>query len=485
MFSCMTERNQTMINSPAKAAKPRGPRRRGSASTDALHASEAPSMAAEGLATHNRHDPYWDRLWAPGSTPMWFTEATARELSAARRGAVNRRLLTDKDNASRLLSSNRGRAHRLAAWGVIDSWRTVSAQQLAAFTGSRLFLDPNYSASAASFALGLIDQGTYSHPMSGFNLNRLTVYRPSNTDVFERHIAPSLTWPEWAAVTGGLPWSSAGRPGRHNILAAELGLRAAEHLPIGAVLGEKFSTPDLLAGTGLGKASLRGDKRPADGTIIRNDGLRIAFELVTTASEGFEHKVRRWAQILVQRPLETSGLTVLLITAPHPDRPRHTGADPAHEIKRRLNRVLQEFTGKGPDSPAARIGLAHWEDWFPGRHLLSEEFFNLTAFFAINRAAGPDRWVRRNLLGDYAFTPWRTFDATAVLDNAPLLSATPQWMRAGDHTALIGSPMDRARESVPVPAPGKSRKSSGRLVGTGTRRARAGGLPQRLKAEAS
>ena len=449
-----------------------------------MHASEATSRASEGLATHDRHDPYWDRLWAPGSTPVWFTEAIARELSATRAVRINRRLLTEKDNALRLLRSNRGRAQRLAAWGVIDSWRTVSAQQLAAFTGSTLFLDPNYSASAASFALGLIDQGTYSHPLTGFNLNRLTVYRPSNTDVFEQHVAPTLTWPEWATVTGGLPWSSAGRPGRQNILAAELGLRAAEHLPIGAVLGEKFSTPDLLAGTGLGKAAIPGDRRPADGTLIRQDGLRIAYELVTTASDSFEQKVRRWARLIIQRPLETSGLTVLLIAAPHPDRPRHTAADPAHEIKRRLKRVLQEFPGIGQDCPAARIGYAHWEDWFPERHLLSEEFLTLTAsFYAVNRSSESDRWVQRDLLGDYPFTPWRTFDATAVIDNAPLLSATPHWLRTGDHTALIGSPMDRARELVPRRAPSKGLKASGRLVQPGASDYKAGGLPTRLKAE--
>jgi len=48
----------------------------------------------------------------------------------------------------------------------LDSWRTASAEQIAAFTGSSLFLDPTYSTLASSFALGLTDIGTFSHPIS-------------------------------------------------------------------------------------------------------------------------------------------------------------------------------------------------------------------------------------------------------------------------------------------------------------------------------
>lgn len=87
---------------------------------------------------------------------------------------------------------------------------------------------------------------------------------------------------------------------------------------------------------------------------------------------------------------------------------------------------------------------------------------NLRADFAINDAAGADKWAPRDLLGDYGFEPWHTFDATAILENSKLLAATPHWMRNGDHTHLIGSPMDRAGVEVPHPAPAKPHLTKGR-----------------------
>lgn len=395
---------------------------------------------------------------------------------------MNARYLMDEAEALRLLTINQGRRERLAAWGALDSWRTVSAEQLAAITGSRLFLNPASSNIAASVSLELIDVGLYSSPLAaGSALDRNCLYRPSNTETFDKLIAPELTWPEWISVTGGYPWSGGGQYDRHNVLSTELALRAAEYLPIGAVLGEKFSTVDLLAGTGLGKKVKNPDNRRADGTIVRSDGMRIAYEITATASKSLENKVRRWAQIISERPLETSGLTVVFITAPHPDRPRDRSGDPRDEIYRRVSSVLKEFPGRRADSPAARIGIVAWDEWFPARHELSEDFFTLAADFALNDVHGPGKWVKRQLLENYQFSAWESFDATAVVDHAPLLSATPHWMRTGDRTHLIGSPMDRTGETAPVPVPVRPELSRGRALGQGTGTAGDAKLPSRLR----
>lgn len=448
---------------------------------EGVHAELIPSACPDDdLSTPGRLDPYWDRLWAPGSQALWSTGPMVRH-RAATGARVNARHNIPEDEAHRLLAAGRGRAERLALWGAVDSWRTVSAEQAAAIAGSRLLLDPNYSSIAASFALDVLDIGLFAQlGKSAPGMNRSTLFRPSGTEAFEKKIAPTLTWPEWVSVTGGYPWNGGGQYDRHNLLATELGLRAAEYLDIGTVLGEKFSTVDLLAGTGLGKTVKKPDNRRADGTIVRKDGMRIAFELTATASKAFENKVRRWAQIISERPMETSGLTIVFIAAPHPDRPRASTQDPRHEIYRRMSQVLRDFPGRGKDSPAARIGIASWDEWFPARHELSEDFFSLKADFALKDAAGSGRWESRSMM-EMDFEPWESFDASAVVDVSKLLAATPHWLRTGDHTHQIGSPLDRAGESVPVPAPARPEKIKGRALGEAVGNGGPAGLPERLR----
>lgn len=429
---------------------------------ESLHAELLTSNCTnDDLATHSRHDPYWEQLWAPGAQALWANGKLSRNYKDQVGGRVNNRLFLEREEAERIITSNRGRADRQGLWGVVDSWRTVSAEQAAALTGSKYLLDPNYSQVAASFALNILDIGSFLSPLKMSSVfNRTNLYRPSPSDVFEKEVKDTLTWPEWVSITGGYPWNAGGQYDRHNVLATELALRVAEYLTVGTVLGEKFSSVDLLAGSGLGKKVKKPDNRRADGTIVRTDGMRIAYELTASATRGFENKVRRWAQIISERPLETSGLTVLFIAAPHADRSLHSGVDPRPEIYRRVAKVLREFPGTGIDSPAARIGVVSWDEWFPARHEMSESFFSLNADFAVNPGTGAERWANRSML-NIDFPVWHTFDATAVIDNSKLLTATPHWMRKGDHTHLIGTPMDRAGAAGSAPCTGTPRAREG------------------------
>lgn len=113
------------------------------------------------------------------------------------------------------------------------------------------------------------DGGSFPDPFPIRATRHGAVYRPGSPEVFEELIAPHLTWPERLSVTGGPKWSNTGLHDRHNVLATELGLRAAEHLRLGAVLGEKYATVDLLAASGQGKEIAETYYRRADGVLIR------------------------------------------------------------------------------------------------------------------------------------------------------------------------------------------------------------------------
>jgi hypothetical protein len=449
----------------------------------AVHASKvATRNGSVSSTTAARRDPYWDGLWVSGSQAHWSTRDSLQQRNDTDGTRVNKKFLMDQEEAMTILTSSRNRSQRLAFWGVLDSWRTATAQQAAAFTGFDPLDTPTTQMVAASFSLGLIDIGTFPAaltPRPGFDSRSL--YRPSDSKSFRRLIAPTLTWPEQLQATAGYDWSAGGQNDRHNVLAAELALRAAEHLPISGVLGEKLSTVDLLAGSGLGKTVNRPDNRRADGVLIRPDGLRIVMELTATASQSLKRKVHRWAKLLSERPLETSGIVIVFVTAPHPNR-RKSGRDPHSEVVKVLAEVLHEFPGTGTDSPAARIGIVSWDEWFPGTHLLSKGFFELRCDFALKpEVRGPGKWVSRSLLNEYPFEPWKGFNATAVIQNQGLLGATPFWFRQGEFTYLIGTPAQREGVTIPVPAPQRPERSRGGVFGQPTGAVGKVTLPSRLR----
>jgi peptidyl-tRNA hydrolase len=164
---------------------------------DAVHAELLDSACThQHLAMPSRCDPYWDRLWAPGSQALWTDGDMSRHHRREGLARVNNRLVMDEHEARRLLTSNCGRTDPQCLWGVVDSRRTVSAEQAAAFTGSHLLLDPNHSQVSASSATNVINMGSFANPLRiAPGLGRSSVYRPNGPDVFPPPIKQTLPWP--------------------------------------------------------------------------------------------------------------------------------------------------------------------------------------------------------------------------------------------------------------------------------------------------
>src|SRR5699024_1497858 len=132
---------------------------------------------------------------------------------------------------------------------------------------------------------------------------------------------------------------------RHNVLTTELALRAAEFTPITAAMGETYASMDMLLGTGLGLDEVKGNPA-ADAVFIRPDGMRVAIELTASISGQFEKKVRRWAKLMSDVSMSLSGLTVLFIGAPPPDRyPVTARTTFASQMAKMIRGVVDEFPG--------------------------------------------------------------------------------------------------------------------------------------------
>ena len=51
----------------------------------------------------------------------------------------------------------------------------------------------------------------------------------------------------------------------------------------------------------------------------------------------------------------------------------------------------------GQTPPAARIGAAHWQDYFPARHKVSGQYFRLTASFVDTYSFDTAQWRAQDL----------------------------------------------------------------------------------------
>lgn len=416
------------------------------------------------LQSPARVDPYWGGMWSWGSNASWTSRSMLARRAGQGMGRVPAAFESDPQTALVKVLEGSKRSSRLDLLAALDSWRTVTAKQAATITGRPGLVSPKISAVTSLFNAGIIDIGTSDTGLFSSSLNDSGwLYRPARTSVMQEEVIPTLTRGEILAVTGGYPWMSSSQYDRHNILSTELALRVAEYCHIGTVIGEKFSTYDLLAHSGLGLPSVQIPNR-ADGVVVREDGLRIAIEVTASTSPTFTVKVRRWAQLLQERPLGSAGLMVLFVIADPPENHSIAGHSQVRaEAMKAIARAVRDFPGSSADPTAAKIGVAAWRDWFPSSHTVSEGFIDLSADFFTQGLNGS--WVERDILDtdNLPFEPISGFEPHSVIDNCSLLHGTPFWLRdEGAAEALADQEISQRLAGIGLP-PG-SRNFEGKPI---------------------
>ena len=395
-------------------------RRRPVDDPDLIRLCDLPSRRHDttGRRTAPRIDPFYDPTFRSGA----ITES--RDIDSLRRSEprLPAPLRVSPAAAITQLRSARQWTDTILLLGAIHGWRGLMPQQAAALLDRPGLVSHRRPVFTAALAAELITYGVPpGGPMKLDPLSDAVVWRAGSRDAFKSDLSPILTGIERAAILGGQSWDPVPRYDRHLVLSAELGLRAAEHLPwVGTVVGEQFSG---LTTMGLQRPAAltigRFATKATDLTIVRHDGLRIAVE-ITATERGLRDKVEAWAEVLLANPLHTSGVVVLFVDAARDDRNMRT------QLEGAFRRVGRKFPGADAPRLWNRLLLASWSDWFPTAGVATRAFTRLTA----RAMTGPGASTWKHLaLDDYPFDPHDGWNPTAVIDNAAVLAQTPAWLR--------------------------------------------------------
>ena len=321
----------------------------------------------------------------------------------------------------RLINTVGGRLERSV--GALFSWRVLTTQQFSALTGfesrnARGFLNK-------MFCYGLVERGTLSRDGAYARPPRL--WRLRNGPELKQYLENLPPERRMRLLTDVGTMSSGGHD-RHDLIAAEIAIRAAETMPgLQGVLGERLSgarellpdQPDIMS---------RGDL-----TIVRSDGLNIVVEVTTQPGvRQVREKMARWGRLLGERGgVNSTGIAVVFLVANH----ERTSGTLATLQRNHDKALIPAELGKdgNPAAPnivkAARasIFVAHMEYWFPSPWFVSNDFVNLQ----IHYATKPGSWDHetRSLMHDLPFTPTHTqLDYHALQKSRERIYAIPPWI---------------------------------------------------------
>lgn len=419
-------------------------------------------VPAKALGACGRRDVFWSGDWIDRGSPVAWKSRSSVLSEWGQHGDGARAewpngMPVDPNDAEHRIVESAYRQERLAMLGALDQWRTATAEQVASIAGMSTRTVMHSRVAGSLLGSGLVDYGV---PVAEIARSRrlrvphLPVFRPGLSRQFEQLVAPNVSYGELVAVTGGREFSASRQFDRHNMLATELGLRAAEFLPqVDSVIGEKLSRADLIF-EGLESSQAGGDL-----TIVREDGLRIVVELTASVSDRFRDKVDRWARLLERYSLNSSGVVVLFVEAAKPEESGRSGTVLA-QIAKQVSRVASAHPGLAGRAVADRMFVASWSTLFPGTHLASEDFLSLRA----SCPAGPRtqggvasrRWEERDLMDQdqVSLAPDDSEALRAVTVSSGTLAGSPFWLRSGRDVGVWNRMMDMVGvDQIPIREP--------------------------------
>lgn len=377
-----------------------------------------------------RVDPYWGGLWQARSGAAWIGRADAEAMAehGIVRGAVSRP--GDQDEALFDLVRGRRRAVQGPAVAAVNQWRTMTTEQLAAFTGEVRLMEHDHvpETVARMFRAGLADVGRVPLPGRGQAMPYLVRTAPQGSWELLREL---VDFDQWVGLTAGQPvWRWGSQHERHNVLTTEVGLRAAETLDVPCVFGEQLSAVRAMQPPGW-DVDPHASNLGGDAMLVRPDGLRVMVE-TSANSNGIQAKMDRWADLVLADRTRT--MVVVFLHAPHP-----SVADEARrrkEVKVALARAAHRSIEHTHARVAERMFFASWRSWFPGFHEVSPSWHLLRA----QRPTGDSRdwWRDADVLDPMDVPgPLDAGAAMALVENAPLLWCQPHWMRSGASVSQV------------------------------------------------
>jgi hypothetical protein len=410
-----------------------------------------------GSMLSERVDPFWNALWSNGDggpTVAWTSlrsqaapgspENILRRLSTADEQPPVEDTVRDEaqERSIRLVARRPWTLRHLAR---VMMWRAITAEQLNAMDGSRgLSLDGGRTMRTLWDA-GLIQSGCWVYGPKRIP-GLPTMFRPVTASVIERQLAHRLHYADWIGISGGQIQPFGHHYDRHNLLTSELSLRAAELIPLAAVMGEGLAAWRLIFDPSAAVPISSG--RAADAIWLRQDGLKLAIETTAHVTAATGAKVQQAADLLARD--RSKDLTMLFVDVGHPQ----VGPTPTSvstELRRLVERASRSSREHVQAGVPERIAIARWTEWFPEPGVVDTSFMSLSAY----RPTGPEssRWEPVDLLDPFSLPFAGSPNAEASLTNVRSLYGIPHWQRDGRGPDLVEYLMDHFQVPPPLRKP--------------------------------